>query len=414
MSSLGCYPDQATPSSFASLNTICRSFLWADRPARLGWNRLTLPKQKGGIGLPDPSLYYTACQLTRIVDWHVHWSSKDWVSLKDAILGIRVAHLPWIEPHSTPNACKSHPLIGPTLTTFRVTCRSFDTTPSPGPMTPLTQNPYFPTGIQVLAGPTPSGDRTVRAHLFFYNDTLLSHSALESSRMSVYHALNTSKFDTFLIVHRPFWFGTETSHPFEHLCNQPDPQKHLISSLYSLLVSKVKPNTDIHRSWETDLYIALSNDWESVWEHTHKGSVNVSAQENRFKIYSSWYRTPDKLHKIFPSVPSMCWRCMSNSGTLLHVWWDCPVLQPFWKEIHSLISQITTYTPDFTPAQYLLHHTSLPKSTYCKSLTLHLINAAQKGDLNASSHVVSMWIPNAYQFTGMTPFFPPWLNGSPG
>lgn len=32
--------------------------------------------------------------------------------------------------------------------------------------------------------------------------------------------------------------------------------------------------------------------------------------------------------------------------------------------------------PDFTPAQYMLHHISLPLSTYKKSLILHLINAA--------------------------------------
>lgn len=118
------------------------------------------------------------------------------------------------------------------------------------------------------------------------------------------------------------------------------------------------------------------DDWDRVWEHAHKESINVSAQENRFKLYLRWYRMPERLRKIFPSVPPMCWRCNVAVCSLLHVWWDCSLIQPFWERVHDLISRITTYTPDFTPAQYLLHHTSLPRKTHGKSLTLHLINAA--------------------------------------
>ena len=62
---------------------------------------------------------------------------------------------------------------------------------------------------------------------------------------------------------------------------------------------------------------------------------------------------------------------------MLHVWWDCEALQPFWREVHDLISHVTTYTLDYTPSQYLLHHTSLSKKDYFKSLAMHMVNAAR-------------------------------------
>ena len=130
--------------------------------------------------------------------------------------------------------------------------------------------------------------------------------------------------------------------------------------------------------WESDLDVNLSsNEWEHVFQHIHKGSLNVLTQENNYKLYSRWYRTPAIIHKYNTNISPLCWRCNRAQGTLLHIWWGCDLIRPFWKEVHQLISRITTYTPDFTAAQYLLHHSSLPQYIYKKSLMFHLINAAK-------------------------------------
>lgn len=39
---------------------------------------------------------------------------------------------------------------------------------------------------------------------------------------------------------------------------------------------------------------------------------------------------------------------------MIHIWWECDPIQTFWKEIHSIIEQVTTYTLNYNPAQYLL------------------------------------------------------------
>lgn len=118
-------------------------------------------------------------------------------------------------------------------------------------------------------------------------------------------------------------------------------------------------------------------DWVNIYTYIHKGSINVSAQENSFKIFSKWYKTPATLHKISPAIPSNCWRCSEVEGSLLPIWWSCPSIQPLWKEVHRITSNITTYQIEFSPAQMLLHHSSIPERHYQRSLALHLLNAAK-------------------------------------
>lgn len=60
---------------------------------------------------------------------------------------------------------------------------------------------------------------------------------------------------------------------------------------------------------------------------------------------------------------------------MIHIWWECESIQTFWREVHSIIEQVTTYTLNYSPAQYLLHHTTLYKHDYHNSLAMHMVNA---------------------------------------
>lgn len=62
---------------------------------------------------------------------------------------------------------------------------------------------------------------------------------------------------------------------------------------------------------------------------------------------------------------------------MIHIWWECTAVQRFWREIHSIITRVPSYTLDYNPTQYLLYHTTLPKQSYHKSLAMHMVNAAR-------------------------------------
>lgn len=206
------------------------------------------------------------------------------------------------------------------------------------------------------------------AHQFFRKGGLRSYENLASLSQ-------TNKF--------PFWTYRQLRHfptakdptttwcrqlsPFEALCSRNAPQRHLISYIYTLLQDEPCQTKTIpsHSSWEKDLHMTLTKEhWEDIYTYAHKGSMNVAIQENGYKIATKWYRIPARLHKFSPTIPNICWRCKKEEGSMIHVWWECPLIRPFWQEVHTTISQVTTYALNYYPAQYLLHHTTLPKQAY--------------------------------------------------
>lgn len=157
------------------------------------------------------------------------------------------------------------------------------------------------------------------------------------------------------------------------------PQRHLISTTHGLLFEDIPSNQSACAVWERDLSIHLSpEDWEQIHPNTHKGSVNVSTKENGYKVQTRWYKNPTLLQKFYADLPDTCWRCQSERGSLLHLWWACPLIQNFWSAVHCNFTQVTTYTLDHFPAQFLLHHSTLPHGAYFKSLAMHMVNAAKQ------------------------------------
>lgn len=62
------------------------------------------------------------------------------------------------------------------------------------------------------------------------------------------------------------------------------------------------------------------------YQLTHSSSLDSKMQEINYKILSRWYRVPADLSCIY-LYP--CWRGCGHKGTLLHLWWECPVIEPF-------------------------------------------------------------------------------------
>lgn len=109
----------------------------------------------------------------------------------------------------------------------------------------------------------------------------------------------------------------------------------------------------------------------------HKCSFSTKTQETAYKLLTHWYATPHKIKKWFPEASERCWRCNRESGTLLHIWWQCPILETFWTKVRDIIRQITETNINLDAACCLLYISNFPYKRYKKSLTKHLLNAAK-------------------------------------
>ena len=109
----------------------------------------------------------------------------------------------------------------------------------------------------------------------------------------------------------------------------------------------------------------------------HKCSISTTMQETAYKIMTHWYNTPAKMHGWNPQIADSCWRCGSEKGTLVHIWWQCSYIARYWGKVIRLIRQITDTGLTLNAAACLLHVTNCSLKRYKNSLVRHLLNAAK-------------------------------------
>lgn len=68
--------------------------------------------------------------------------------------------------------------------------------------------------------------------------------------------------------------------------------------------------------------------------------LNTSLTEASLKVLSKWYYTPSRLASIFPLADPLCFRGCQLSGTMAHIWWECPRIHSFWKKMFNLIDRL--------------------------------------------------------------------------
>lgn len=100
------------------------------------------------MGLPNFYNYYLASHLTRVIDWHCHAESKDWVILENSLHQIQLKFSPWTSWREHCPSLKNHPLTGTTLSLFHNIAKNTELTSNISPLTPLMNNPDFPPGLK--------------------------------------------------------------------------------------------------------------------------------------------------------------------------------------------------------------------------------------------------------------------------
>jgi hypothetical protein len=78
-----------------------------------------------------------------------------------------------------------------------------------------------------------------------------------------------------------------------------------------------------------------------------------------------FYLTPIRMAKIKNSGNSRCWLGSGKRGTLLHCWWDCKLVHPFWKSVWQFLRKLDTVLSE-DPAVPLLGIYPKDSPTYNK------------------------------------------------
>lgn len=383
---LQALPVRIPQEFFRKLRSVFVRYVWQGKPPRLKRSLLQRPKLRGGVGLPDPALYYTAVHMNRIVDWCRHSSHKLWIGLEQETIQFPIEGLPWSGTHSS-RFLPAHPLLDTTLEEHRRYSKLAETPNFPSPMTPIIGHPDFHPGLSDRSFRLHSDRSLVRASTFCgstgWNDPSNTYPSFNNSVLGRWKILQLSHFLRSLPEAKGF---CRQPTPFEELCMGEEPIRKSLSLSYNILLNHTSQQDPPYLGkWERDLNITFTEDQKiRILFFAHKSSLCSKYQEVTFKILTRWYRTPSVLASIFPGHSPLCWRCSTQTGTLIHVFWECPALDPFWRQVLEIIHRLTGVSLRNNPAAVLLNLTPMSSKRYRKSLLKHLLNAAR-------ACIPSMW-----------------------
>uniref|UniRef100_A0A8C5PKM6 Reverse transcriptase domain-containing protein n=3 Tax=Leptobrachium leishanense TaxID=445787 RepID=A0A8C5PKM6_9ANUR len=370
-------PVHVPTAFFRSLQSLFIRYVWAGRKPRLRVALLTAPRSRGGLALPHLQRYYQAVHLLRLVEWSLGASGKQWVALEHELVGRSLTSLPWLIGTTALTDIPTHPTVSVTMAIWRRLQRSTRLAPWPSPLLPLNHLPAF--SPRLLPLPDAALTQTPLPGLYIDGDRPKAPKDIPlthpDSFLTIFHM---HCLITYLRSLAPLDKYTRPLTAFEQVITRRTLPQHGISTMYGIL-QNLSPTTPLYvAKWESDLHQTFTEEeWDQMFALSTRCSIATRTQETAYKLLSRWYRAPITIATYSDTADASCWRCGSQRADLLHIWWSCPVLQPFWTLVHDAISKVSDTPPSFTPAAMLLHHTPLPVDTYRNTLDIRLLNAAK-------------------------------------
>lgn len=352
-------------STFRMLEKRISKFIWQNKRPRVRLKVLMSSKQKGGLGLPNLKLYYWAAQLRAMVAW-IARGEMGWVSIEQSSLpGIALDTLPFLSQQSQKKIKVKNMYTKYTLKVWNTIQRHLKGKASLSRAMPIVGNiEFLPSLVDIVFR------RWAEKGLRVINQLLDGQVVKTFSQIKDKFDLPQTDFYRYLqirnyITKHPDWDilkedpNSIEAH-FAYILEHRIIIKHQVSQIYQKLTTDMSDNTlHIKGQWELELNTIIENDeWEDICSKCHRGVGSQLWKEFDWKVKVRFFRTPLQVSIFNIGGINKCWRNCGMVGDHTHIFWDCPKIQPYWRDIKTELEKILHMDIPFDPVFILLEKTT--------------------------------------------------------
>ena len=94
----------------------------------------------------------------------------------------------------------------------------------------------------------------------------------------------------------------------------------------------------------------LDEEIKAIYRHMKKCSKSLLIREMQIKTTLRYHITPIRLPNMTKQENEKYWRRCQKIGTLMHCWWSCELIQPFWRAISTYVPRVIKLCIPLAPA----------------------------------------------------------------
>ncbi|KAG7519555.1 hypothetical protein JOB18_011322 [Solea senegalensis] len=368
-------PVEIPKRTLDDLDKMISKFIWQKKRPRIRLKTLQSPKSDEGLKLPNLRYYFWAAQMKPLILWIQNDTCTRWLNI-EKMCPEPLENLAFLD---TP----TKEMADWTKTTLKIWNKIQSAFGVPKVLSSLTN-------IGLMKTFTPnnldSGFRKWSDHGLNY-----LHQLVKDDNLKTFEQLK-NEFDlprtdffrylqlrSFLMTHKD-WGKLIRPTPIEKfLISQiSHGDRKIISKLYNIfLLTNVHTSEHTRLRWEAEMNKNISLDtWKEICTEAHFATNSNTWKEFKWKVVTRFFRTPAITSKMGPAHGSSCWRnCGTENANHTHIFWLCPKLSLFWKDVFDALREVfkrdiphTPIIPHYSSIKMYNHQMAKARSSYLQCM----------------------------------------------